>query len=200
VSISAIPELHLHRPLIIHVGDDIVLDESSGGIDTGWCAWCEEVQSPTYLRHEGHDPECPLEDTGEGDGRGYTINLPLPAGATGDVYQAALDDVIAPAAHDFEPSWLLVSCGFDSHRSDPLEGTNLSLSAGDFSDFTRRCMEFAPPGRGVLVLEGGYDLDALAASAGACVAALAGGEYIPQPPTSGGEGRDVVQAVARLRG
>src|SRR5205085_73094 len=113
-----------------------------------------------------------LEDTGEDEGRGYTINLPLPAGATGDVYQAALDEVIALAADDFEPSWLLVSCGFDSHHSDALEDTNLSLSAGDFAGLTRRCVELAPPGRCILVLEGGYDLDAVAASAGACVTAL----------------------------
>ena len=60
VSISAIPDEHLHRPLIVHVGDDTVLDESTGGQPEGWCPWCEEAQSPTYLRHEGHDPECPL--------------------------------------------------------------------------------------------------------------------------------------------
>ena len=59
LSISAIPEEHLHRPLIVHVGDDTVLDESTGRNETGWCAWCEEAESPPYLRHEGHDPECP---------------------------------------------------------------------------------------------------------------------------------------------
>jgi len=62
LSISAVPDEHLQRPLIVHVGDDTVLDESSGGgrEELGWCAWCEEAQSPTYLRHDGHDPECPL--------------------------------------------------------------------------------------------------------------------------------------------
>ena len=140
-----------------------------------------------------------LEDAGEGEGAGCTINFPFPAGATGDVYQAALDEVIAPAADEFGPSWLLVSCGFDSHRADALEGTNLALSAGDFGVLTRRCIDLAPPGRCVLVLEGGYDLAGLSASAGACVAALAGAEYMPEPPTSGGGGWDVVQAVARLR-
>lgn len=59
LSISAILAGDLHRPLIIHVGDDTVLDETRP-TDAGWCAWCEEAQSPTYLRHEGHDPECPL--------------------------------------------------------------------------------------------------------------------------------------------
>jgi hypothetical protein len=62
VSISAIPDEHLHRPLIVYVGDDTVLEESTAGHpeELGWCAWCEEAQSPTYLRHEGHDPDCPL--------------------------------------------------------------------------------------------------------------------------------------------
>ena len=59
LSISAIPAGDLHRPLIIHVGDDTVLDETRP-TDAGWCSWCEEAESPTYRAHEGHDPECPL--------------------------------------------------------------------------------------------------------------------------------------------
>lgn len=61
LSVSAIPGEHLHRPLIVHVGDDTVLDESTGRNETCWCAWCEEAESPPYLRHEGLDPECPLD-------------------------------------------------------------------------------------------------------------------------------------------
>ena len=61
LSISAIPAEHLHRPLVVRVSDDTVVDETTPSPDLGWCGWCEEAQSPAYLRHEGHDPQCPLD-------------------------------------------------------------------------------------------------------------------------------------------
>ena len=125
-----------------------------------------------------------LEETGEGDGAGLTINLPLPAGATGDVYVAAFDRAVAPAAERFAPTWVLISAGYDAHRSDPL--TDLGLSAGDYAVLAARAAALVPPGRCVAVLEGGYDLDALLASAAATVSALAGVDHRPEPPTSGG--------------
>jgi acetoin utilization deacetylase AcuC-like enzyme len=75
----------------------------------------------------------------------------------------------------------------------------LDLSAGDFADLTDRVMALAPAGRRLMVLEGGYDLDALAASAGACVARLAGLVHRPERATSGGPGHAVVDAARRLR-
>ena len=96
----------------------------------------------------------------------------------------------------FGPTWVFASAGFDAHRADPL--TDMGLSAGDFADLTDRVMALAPAGRRVAFLEGGYDLDALAASAGACVAALAGESWRPESPTSGGPGREVV-SLARVQ-
>jgi acetoin utilization deacetylase AcuC-like enzyme len=129
---------------------------------------------------------------------GLTVNVPLPAGATGDVALAAIDEVVAPEVDAFGPSWVLVSAGFDAHRRDPL--ADLAWSAGDFADLARRVMAFAPqPGRLIAFLEGGYDLDALADSAGATVAALAGSSYRPEPSTGGGPGRSVVRHVAEIR-
>ena len=101
-----------------------------------------------------------------------------------------------PAATQFAPSWLIVSAGFDAHRADPLTG--LGLAAGDYADLMARLLPLVPAGRRLLFLEGGYDLQALADSAGACVAALVGRRHRPEPATSGGPGRDVVQAVKRL--
>ena len=75
-----------------------------------------------------------LDDVGVGPGAGTTVNFPLPAGATGDVYLAALDDVVAPLVERFAPDWVLVSAGFDAHRADPLTG--LGLPSGDFADLT----------------------------------------------------------------
>ena len=125
-----------------------------------------------------------LDETGEGDGDGLTVNFPLPAGATGDVYVAAFDRVLAPAAERFGPTWALISAGYDAHRSDPL--TDLGLSAGDYAVLGARTAGLVPPGRCVAVLEGGYDLDALSASAAATVSALAGVDHRPEPATSGG--------------
>jgi acetoin utilization deacetylase AcuC-like enzyme len=102
---------------------------------------------------------------------GLTLNLPLPPGATGDVVVRALDQVARPAIEDFAPDWVLVSCGFDAHRADPL--SNLDLESGDFAELARVVAEFAPrPGRVVLFLEGGYDLDALRSSVTATLGAL----------------------------
>ncbi len=125
-----------------------------------------------------------LEEVGSGRGKGSTINVPFPSGTSGDAYRLALDELVVPAAERFSPSWLLVSAGFDGHRADPL--TDLGLTAGDFADLTERVARLVPPGRRVFFLEGGYDLEALAASAGATVAALAGASYRPEQPSTGG--------------
>ncbi len=137
------------------------------------------------------------EEVGSGPATGTTVNVPFPAGTTGDAYQAAFDQVVGPACESFGPTWLVVSAGFDAHRADPL--TTMGLSAGDFADLTGRVLELVGPGRRLVFLEGGYDLDALAASAGACVAALTGGSWRPEPPTVGGPGMAAVAAARRLR-
>jgi len=62
---------------------------------------------------------------------GRTINIPLPPGATGDVIRRAIDEVATPAIAEFEPTWVLVSAGFDSHRDDPM--ADLALTGGDFA-------------------------------------------------------------------
>ena len=72
-----------------------------------------------------------VDEIGGPDARGRTVNIPLPAGATGDVFARALEEVVAPVASRFAPTWLLVSAGFDAHRDDPL--ADLGLSSGDFA-------------------------------------------------------------------
>jgi acetoin utilization deacetylase AcuC-like enzyme len=138
-----------------------------------------------------------LHEMGDGEGRGTTVNVPLPAGATGDVFAHALDDVVVPFAEQFAPTWLLLSAGFDAHRRDPLTG--LGLSAGDYADLTARLVTLVPNSRTVVFPEGGYDLEALRDSVGAALAALVGSSYRPEAATSGGPGRDVVRAVVQVR-
>ena len=160
--------------------------------------WADDrVAYASYHQYPLYPGTGGLREVGAGRGRGTTINLPLPPGATGDAFRAGVDDVLAPFAAAFDPTWLLLSAGFDAHRADPI--TDLGLSAGDYADLTAALLDLVPAGRRVVFLEGGYDLDALAASAAACVGALVGERVVPEPPTSGGPGRDAVAAAALVR-
>jgi acetoin utilization deacetylase AcuC-like enzyme len=127
------------------------------------------------------------DEVGGSAARGLTMNLPLPPGATGDVVRAAFDEVARPVVEQFAPQWVLVSCGFDAHRDDPLGG--LALSSGDFAELARVVREFASrPGRVALFLEGGYDAAALRSSVEATLAPLLGLRRRPPTPTYGGPG------------
>jgi acetoin utilization deacetylase AcuC-like enzyme len=139
-------------------------------------------------------------EVGGGAGIGYTVNVPVPPGATGDVYLRALDEIVAPRVEAFSPTWLIVSAGFDAHRFDPI--TELGLSSGDYITITRRVLQWAPPGRRLVMLEGGYDLEALAWGSAGVVGVLAGGDPDPvdlsEADTSGGPGMAQVDAIARF--
>ena len=138
----------------------------------------------------------PLTETGRGEGAWRTLNLPMPEGTTGDVYERAVDEVVVPVVSTFAPTWLLLSAGFDAHRRDPLTGLN--LSSGDFAAMTRRLVALVPRGRVVAFLEGGYDLQALADSTAATLGALTGVALEPEPVSSGGPGGPVVGAARHL--
>ena len=140
-----------------------------------------------------------IREVGAGAGTGTTLNLPFPSHTTGDVYRRAIDDVLAPAVEAWRPTWLLVSAGFDAHRDDPI--TDLGLTSGDYADLTRALLPMVEPGRRVLFLEGGYDLDALAHCTGAVLSALVDdGSYRPEGASSGGPGREVCAAALNIRG
>lgn len=101
------------------------------------------------------------------------LNVPLNSGADGSALINAFRQSILPAVRRFKPELLLVSAGFDGHRADPLAGLNFETS--DFAQVTRLLCDFATDacdGRVVSVLEGGYDLEALADSVAAHVKVL----------------------------
>jgi acetoin utilization deacetylase AcuC-like enzyme len=124
---------------------------------------------------------------------GLTVNLPLPPGATGDVVRAAIDAEARQTMEEFAPDWVLVSCGFDAHRADPLG--ELELSSGDFAELARVVGEFAPrPGRLALFLEGGYNPVALRSSVQATLGALLGVRDEVSAPTEGGPGLSQLRA------
>jgi acetoin utilization deacetylase AcuC-like enzyme len=129
---------------------------------------------------------------------GLTVNIPLPAGATGDVVRAAIDYVARPTIEEFSPDWVLVSCGFDAHTADPLG--DFALSSGDFAELARVVNEFAPrPGRLALFLEGGYNQMALQASVTDTLGALLGLHTHAAAPTNGGPGMNEVRAAMSYR-
>ena len=101
------------------------------------------------------------------------VNAPLRAGDGGPIFREAFETAILPRLKTFSPDLVMISAGFDAHRRDPL--ANLTLVEADFDWVTRELMEIAQAsakGRVVSVLEGGYDLEGLANSAAAHVAAL----------------------------
>jgi acetoin utilization deacetylase AcuC-like enzyme len=133
-------------------------------------------------------------ELGAGDGAGYTLNVPVRPGTLGDAYQRSLDDLIGDRIAAFDPTWLLISAGFDAHRRDPL--TDLGLSSGDFERLTRRLAEVVKPGRTIAFLEGGYDLLALQGCIGAVVPALLGEDAEAEPETFGSP---LPESVGQLR-
>ncbi len=112
--------------------------------------------------------------TGVGKGAGFNLNIPVSSGSADDLYLSRFDNVILPALEKFEPEFILISAGFDGHSDDPLSGGALTSSV--FGEMTLRLMDVAERccgGKIVSLLEGGYDLKALADSVEAHVAALA---------------------------
>ena len=112
------------------------------------------------------------DETGDGPGEGTTMNFPFPAGSGRSEILGAVENHLLPAAARFRPDLVLISAGFDSRAGDPLG--SFTLSDEDFADLTRAVMGING-GRAVSVLEGGYNLDGLASSSSAHVAALLDG-------------------------
>ena len=112
-------------------------------------------------------------ETGQGRGRGYTLNLPLRALTPRSDHRRAFDSALEEIAGKFKPDLVIVSAGFDAHSSDPLG--QLRLEDEDFAAMTRSVGEWARAacgGRVVSCLEGGYNLSTLGASVRAHVRAL----------------------------
>jgi acetoin utilization deacetylase AcuC-like enzyme len=104
-------------------------------------------------------------ERGKGRGVGATLNVPLRPGDGDLQFLAGLTDALVPAMEAFRPQFVLVSAGFDAHRADPLGGLQVSTEAfAEATRIVRRIADRSASGRLVSALEGGYDLEALAAS------------------------------------
>jgi acetoin utilization deacetylase AcuC-like enzyme len=121
-----------------------------------------------------------MDEDGDQDGSGHIVNLPFPARTGGDVYAEAMERVIVPVLREFAPHWVLVSCGFDAHRSDPL--ADLMLVDADYGRMAAAVAGVAPTGRTLFFLEGGYDLAAIEASTAAVLQGTVGHPFEDQAP------------------
>jgi acetoin utilization deacetylase AcuC-like enzyme len=105
------------------------------------------------------------DEKGTGKGYGFTLNFPMPAGSDDEDYLKVFGEEIVPALEKFQPEFIIISAGFDAHRDDPLAGMNLTEEA--FHKMTKLTNEVARKfsnSKILSVLEGGYNLKALALS------------------------------------
>jgi acetoin utilization deacetylase AcuC-like enzyme len=137
----------------------------------------------------------PLQDAGSGAGEGFTINLPVPAGSGEELWLSLLARVVVPAARAFAPQLVLISAGYDAHRADPLG--ECSLETRSFGEMARHVRDLArgcgaPVG---VILEGGYEPQALAQSLRETLLAL--GDDRP-PRSLAGEDALTARALAHV--
>ena len=145
------------------------------------------------------------EETGDGAGAGTTLNIPLPAGCGDAQYLRCFDELVLPAVRRFSPDLLLVSAGFDAHWRDPLADER--LSGPGYRAIAERLRGVAEDCAAplVYVLEGGYDLEAIAWAARHCVDTLLGNDPVddpvgPAPSDEGPEIRGLVEGIRQIHG
>jgi acetoin utilization deacetylase AcuC-like enzyme len=136
-------------------------------------------------------------ETGHGDGRGFTVNIPLEAGATDADYDLVYRGVVTPVLEQFAPQLTLISAGFDAHEADPL--ASMRMTAAGYGCNVRHVRNAAEPsGALALVTEGGYDLPALRECLEAVILVISGDqrrfEDVSDAPAPRGE-----RALAAVR-
>jgi acetoin utilization deacetylase AcuC-like enzyme len=146
-----------------------------------------------------------FDEAGVGAGVGATLNLPLPAGCGDAEYVGAVQRVLVPVARAFRPELILVSCGFDAHRDDPLASMQVTRDGfAGLAAIVRALAEELCGGRVVFALEGGYALTGLREGTDAVLDVLLAGEAPAPPPLvpcePGSVLRHVVASAAQVHG
>jgi acetoin utilization deacetylase AcuC-like enzyme len=162
---------------------------------------------PSVLYVSTHQFPCypgtgAADEAGVGEGRGFTVNVPMEVGSTDEDYRVVFRDVVTPVVRAFSPDVLLVSAGVDAHERDPLAGMRLTTGAfGAMAAELRQTAEECCGGRLAIVTEGGYDLQALRDSLRAIVSVL--GAHEPPAPLWADDGVSLstrgLSAAARAR-
>jgi len=120
-----------------------------------------------------------VDEVGEDEGIGYTVNVPLPFRATDSIYHRAFEEIVVPISNQFKPQLILVSAGFDGHYTDPVG--SLSLSMKGYEEIFEKTVALAAQlceGKLVVTLEGGYSLNFLGKMATAAIAKMANALYV----------------------
>ncbi len=142
-----------------------------------------------------------FNETGRGAGEGYTVNVPLAAGAGDADCALVFERVLGPVAGRFRPQLVLVSAGYDAHADDPLGSMRLSDDGfAHLASVVRGIAERHAGGKLVAALEGGYDVDALARSVRRTVEAFAGAEAPHPEGEVRAETKTALEFVRRLHG
>jgi len=139
-------------------------------------------------------------ETGTGEGRGFTVNVPLEAGAGDADYERICRDVVVPVLKQFQPQLILISAGFDAFREDPLGA--MRVSAEQFGRLTAMIALVADEcceGRLVAITEGGYDLQGLGECLRAAIDAMAGHRSLDAYSPPSGPSPRAEAAIAALR-
>jgi len=122
-----------------------------------------------------------VDEVGNGDGLGYTVNIPFPYQTGDKAYLKAFNQIVMPIIQQYKPEFILVSTGFDGHYTDPV--ASLSLSASTYLKIFENVLNLASQfcaGKLVAVLEGGYSLNFIGKIATAVIGKMAGVSYIIQ--------------------
>jgi acetoin utilization deacetylase AcuC-like enzyme len=135
-------------------------------------------------------------EIGVGDGEGFTFNVPLPAGCGDSEYVGVMERLIAPAAQSFRPEMILISCGFDAHRDDPLAAMNVTREGyREMGAIVRALADDLCEGRLMFVLEGGYAASGLRDGVNAVLDAITGDESLKVPKQNAVSARNVLDAI-----
>jgi acetoin utilization deacetylase AcuC-like enzyme len=139
-----------------------------------------------------------VEETGEGEGKGFTVNIPLAAGGGDGVYASAFERIVLPVLSAYEPELVIVSAGFDAAARDPLAQMELSADAfGWMAQALGRIADASASGRMALVLEGGYDLVALTSGLRSAIAGMMVGGVPELPRAADDEGVERAASAAK---
>lgn len=138
-----------------------------------------------------------VDEIGAGEGRGYTINVPLPGGCADDDYELVMRELLVPISDAYRPELVLVSAGQDAHVRDPLAGMSLSSAAyGMMTDIVRGITDTHADGRIVMMLEGGYSPQGGPEAAFVIIDAL-GDLGAERPPDRSAGVRDETRTIVR---
>jgi len=120
-----------------------------------------------------------IDEIGEGEGLGYTVNVPLPFRIDDAIYRRAFDEIAAPILNQYKPEFILVSAGFDGHYTDPVGALSLSMKA--YAEIFTKIVTLAShlcEDRLVATLEGGYSLNYLGKMVTAVIAKMCNASYV----------------------